>query len=279
MPDAGPVAVLPRRPLTVGELLDSAILLLRQHALVLVPLAAALAAAEQLLLLPLRAAADTTPPIWWLADGRFAAYWLLLAVGAATEAMIIALLGNPAARAAGAALLGRTPRARDLLRPGAARWGATLALALVAGAVMFTAALFGPAWFVGFALLGAIVPVLVVDRAPASRALPRAAGLAVRGGARASLVRLLGYLSWWILRVGLASGAIFGLAALDLLGPAFDVPVALVVWAAVNTVAYPALACLDAVLHLETRMRTEGLDILLSRVPAGTDPALLAADR
>jgi hypothetical protein len=37
------------------------------------------------------------------------------------------------------------------------------------------------------------------------------------------------------------------------------------VWALVNAVAYPALACLDAVLHLENRMRVEGLDIALSR--------------
>lgn len=47
-----------------------------------------------------------------------------------------------------------------------------------------------------------------------------------------------------------------------------------------NTVAYPALACLDAVIHLDNRMRTEGLDIRLARSPAGlAEPVLLAADR
>ncbi|MFI6262065.1 hypothetical protein [Micromonospora sp. NPDC051006] len=280
MPDAGPIAVLPRRPLTVGELLDSAVLLLREQARILVPFAAVLAVGEQLLLLPLRLTAGAGPPIWWFASGQFASYWLLLAVGAATEAVIITLLGNPAARAAGAALLGSAARPREVLRPAGARWGSTLLLAPVVGALMLTAALFGPAWFVGFALLGGLVPALVVDRVSAPRALPRAAALAVRGGARAGLIRLLGYLGWWVLRVGLATGAVLGLNRLDLFDAGWAVPVALLVWAGVNSVAYPALACLDAVLHMETRMRTEGLDILLSRAPAGTpEPVLRAAGR
>ena len=47
-----------------------------------------------------------------------------------------------------------------------------------------------------------------------------------------------------------------------------------------NSVAYPALACLDAVTHLDTRMRTEGLDIQLARTPAGLVAAgLPAVDR
>jgi hypothetical protein len=36
-------------------------------------------------------------------------------------------------------------------------------------------------------------------------------------------------------------------------------------WLMVNSVAYPVLACLDTVLHVETRMRSEGLDIALQR--------------
>ncbi|MFJ6955436.1 hypothetical protein ACISRB_28870, partial [Micromonospora aurantiaca] len=62
MPDAGPTAVLPRRPLTVGELLDAAVLLLRDQARVLVPLALLLALAEQAVLHPLRMLAGTEPP-------------------------------------------------------------------------------------------------------------------------------------------------------------------------------------------------------------------------
>ncbi|MER7330098.1 MULTISPECIES: hypothetical protein [unclassified Micromonospora] len=280
MPDAGPTAVLPRRPLTVGELLDSAVLLLRGQARVLVPLALALAVGEQLLLYPLRLAADVRPPVWFVNFEQFGAYWLLLAVGAATEAMIITLLGNPAARAAGGALFGRTVAPREVLRPAGARWGATVLLTALVGLAMWAAALFGPAWFFGFALLGAVAPALVVDRVHPLRAPLRAAALAVRGGGRAGGIRLLGYLSWWIVRLGLGIGVYYGLDALDLVDRAWAPWLSLAVWAGVNSVAYPALACLDAVLHLETRMRTEGLDIRLSRARAGTpETVLLTADR
>ncbi|MGW1057260.1 hypothetical protein [Micromonospora rubida] len=283
MPDAGPTAVLPRRPLTVGELLDSAVLLLRGHARVLIPAALVLATAEQFLLHPLRVAAGARPPGFVFHLGQLAPYWGLLAVGAATEAVIVLLLGNPAARAAGAALLGRTAGPGELVRPAGARPGATALLAAGVGAVMLVAALLGPGWVVAWALLGSVASALVVDRVAAARAPLRAAALALRAGCRAAAVRLLGYLVWWIVRVGLGVGVFYGLRALglvDLTDPAWAVPVSGAIWAGVNGVAYPALACLDAVLHLEGRMRTEGLDIRLSRAPAGLgEPALLAADR
>ncbi|PWU58869.1 hypothetical protein DLE60_19460, partial [Micromonospora globispora] len=272
MPDVGPTAVLPRRPLTVGELLDSAVLLLRGQARLLIPLAIPFALGEQLLLQPLRVMADARPPEYWLDAGRLGSYWLLLAVGAGTEAAIIALLGNPAARAAGAALLGHRAGVRELLRPAGARWLATLLLAPLVGLAVEIAALCGPAWFVAYGLLGAVIPALVVDRLPAHRAPLRALGLAVRSGARAAGIRLLGYVGWWLVRLAVGLGVFYGLTRLglvDLTDPAWAVAVATAAWAGVNAVAYPALACLDAVLHLETRMRTEGLDIRLSRIPAG----------
>ncbi|MEH1097748.1 hypothetical protein [Micromonospora sp. CPCC 205561] len=277
MLDAGPTAVLPRRPLTVGELLDSAVLLLRGQAHVLVPVALVLTVAEQLLLHPLRQVASTGPPAWLVEFERFGVYWVLLAVGAATEAAIILLLGNPAARAAGAALLGRAAGARELLRPAGARWGATGLLAVLTGLLMGGLALLGPAWIVGFALLGAVAPALVVDRVHPLRAPLRATALAVRGGGRAGWIRLLGYLVWWIVRLGLGIGVHVGLNSLDLVDPAWAWWLSMAVWAGVNAVAYPALACLDAVLHLETRMRTEGLDIRLSRARAGTPETVLLA--
>ncbi|WP_406037679.1 hypothetical protein OG799_23615 [Micromonospora sp. NBC_00898] len=283
MPEVSLTAVLPRRPLTVGELLDSAVLLLRGQARLLIPLAVLLALGEQLLLHPLRVLADAQPPEYWLDAGRWGWFWLLLAVGAATEATIIALLGNPAARGAGAALLGRRVGPRELLRPAGARWGATVAAAPAIGLAVLVAALLGPAWFVAYGLLGAVVPALVVDRVPASRAPLRALRLAVRSGGRAAGIRLLGYLGWWLIRLGIGLGVFHGLmllALVDLTDPAWALPVATAAWVGVNAVAYPALACLDAVLHLETRMRTEGLDIRLSRAPADPpEPTLLAVQR
>ncbi len=279
MPEAGPTAVLPGRPLTVGELLDSAVLLLRGHATALLPLAAALAVGEQLLLLPLRAAADVNPPLWVTDFSELGPFWFLLVVGAASEAMIIMLLGNPATRAAGSALLGHRATARQLLRPAGARWGATALLCPLIGATMMLASLLGPAWFVGFALLGAVTPALVLDRVGPLRAVSRSATLALRVDGRAAALRVLGYLVWWIIRVGLGWGLFAGLSALGLFPTGWAVAVAMLVWAVVNAVAYAALACLDAVVHLETRIRTEGLDIHLSRAPDGVPRATLLAVR
>ncbi|MDG4793168.1 hypothetical protein [Micromonospora sp. WMMD1082] len=278
MPETGPIVVLPGRPLTVGELLDSAVLLLRTRASVLLTLSAALAVGEQLLLLPLRTAAGATAPLWW-APGMsgLGFFWFLLAVGAATEAMIILLLGNPAARAAGGALLGHRVTAGELLRPGGARWGATALLGAMVGAVMLLVSLLGPGWLVGFALLGAVAPALVVDRVTPVRAIARSATLALRVDGRAAAVRVLGYLVWWIVRVGLGWGMFTGLTTLGMIPDGWSTAVAMLLWAAVNTVAYAALACLDAVVHLETRIRTEGLDIHLSRAPATGTPAQLLA--
>ncbi|MEH0829627.1 MULTISPECIES: hypothetical protein [unclassified Micromonospora] len=283
MPDVGPTAVLPRRPLTVGELLDSAVLLLRTQGRLLLPLGLLFAVAEQLLLYPLRLAAGVEPPTWLLRGDGFAALWFLLALGAASEAVIVTLLGNPAARAAGAALLGRRAGVRELLRPRGARYDATLLLAILVGLVVMLAGLMGPVWFVAYALFGSVAAALAVDRMPVERAVGRAARLALRGGGQAGAVRLLGYLGWWILRVGVALGALTGLDSFDLIDlddQALAQVAAITVWAGVNAVAYPALACLDAVLHLDNRMRTEGLDIRLARSPAGlAEPVLLAADR
>ncbi|MEQ4304914.1 hypothetical protein ABNF97_26615 [Plantactinospora sp. B6F1] len=265
MPDAAPIAVLPLRPLTVGELIDSAVLLLRDHARVLVPVALVLAALEQLLLYPLRLVAGATPPAYLPTFDRLPAYWFLLAVGAACEGVIIALLGNLTARAAGTVLLDPGSPARGLLRPRGARLPVALLVALLAGAVMFVASLIMPLWVVGFALLGSVAPAIVLDRVGPFRALWRSATLALRTGGRAAAVRILGYLVWWLLRIGLAVGAVTGLHSAGLLAAEWHLPVGLAVWTLTNGVAYPALACIDAVVYLEARIRTEGLDIVIDR--------------
>lgn len=267
-PGAGPPRpdpVLPLRPLTVGEQLDSAVLLFREHARPLVAVAAGLAVGEQALLHPLRVVAEVEPPAFLPLLDELPAYWLLLAVGAATEVVIIALLGNLTGRAATAELLGAPVSGAGLLRPRGARYPATLLVAAIGGAVMFVAALVGPTWLIAFALLGSLAPAVVVDRLGPVRALGRAVALATRSAAHAGLVRLLGYLVWWILRLGITLGVVAGLGRLDLLDPDWAMPLAAAVWAAVNSVAYPLLASLDAVLHVQTRVCTEGLDILVAR--------------
>ena len=262
-------AVLPLRPLTLGELLDAAVALLRGQARVLIGIAAVLAAVEQAVLYPLRAI-SAQPPYLVPYDDQLAVYWLAVAVGFGTELGIITLLDGLAARAAGPAMLGQRLPARAMLSPRGGRFGAVLliaALAAIAGTACALACLLP--WFALFALVGLAVPALVIDRVNPARAVWRSIVLSCRGGLRAAGVRFTGYLAWWAVRVGLGVGT---LAVLNLLVDGIDEGtrwlVAGVAWTLVNAVAYPAIACLDAVLHLETRMRTEGLDIALARATA-----------
>jgi hypothetical protein len=268
-------AVLPLRPLTVGELLDAAVALLRSQAKALIGFGLLLAAVEQVVLYPLRAI-SARPPYFIPYDDQLAVYWLAVAIGFGTELGIITLLDGIAARAAGPALLGQRLTPRAVLSPKGGRFGSVLliaVLAALAGAGCALACLVP--WFALFALVGLAVPALVIDRVSAPRAIWRSMVLSCRGGMRAAGVRTTGYLAWWAVRLGLGVGT---LAVLNLVvtgvGENTRWLVAGIAWAAVNAVAYPALACLDAVLHLETRMRTEGLDIALSRAYAtGTPPA------
>jgi hypothetical protein len=266
-------AVLPLRPLTVGELLDAAVALLRGQAKALIGIALVLAAVEQAVLYPLRAI-SARPPYFLPYDDQLALYWLAVAVGFGTELAIITLLDGVAARAAGPAMLGERLTTRQVLAPAGSRFGGVLLIAVLAGAAGTACALacLVP-WFVLFALIGLAVPALVIDRVGPGRALWRSVVLSCRGGLRAAGVRTTGYLAWWAVRLALGIGT---LAVLDIvvtgIGEGTRWLVAGVAWAAVNAVAYPAIACLDAVLHLETRMRTEGLDIALSRAYASGRP-------
>jgi hypothetical protein len=267
-------SAIPRRPLTAGELLDAALLVLRGHAAALLPLAAVLAVGEQWLLGPLRAwvGLDLLDPFRSI-DHNFGALWTLLCVGAGCEAVIIALVAAPAARAAGALLLDRPLTHRAVLDPRGLRPFATITLALFAGLVVATLSFAGPAWAVGFGFCALAVPVLVTDRVNPFRAIGRGVVLAGRSGARGVWILLIAYFTWWLIRmlVGTAGGAL--LSQLVPL-PTEAVGVLLTVMrVAVNTLAYAALACLAATLHLETRFRTEGLDIALGRGHgSATDP-------
>jgi hypothetical protein len=315
---------LPLRPQTTGELLDAATNLLRRNALPLIGAGLVLALVEQLALYPLRHAASTHPP-WYLpaVPGPVARYWLLLAVGFGTEAVIVTLLGGLAARASVADLTGAPPP-RPLIGRGS-RAGALALLALILGAGASVGSIVGLVpgllWYL---LAGLAAPALIVDRrepvrpggpstgpnlpgprtasgTPARPATPgrpatgpygtgrltaigpfaaigRSFTLVTSGRWRPGGVRLVGYLAWWLIRLGLGAGSI---ALISLLvhpaGTGWASLAAGAAWAIVNAIAYPALGCLDAVVHLETRMRVEGLDIALSRALRGqrpTEPAL-----
>jgi hypothetical protein len=273
----GGTGIIPLRAMTAGEILDAAVALLRRHAASLLTLSLTLAVLEQLMLSRLRTFAELSPPLYyWRINSEDIDWVPVVATGLASEAFIIAVLGAYAGAAAGPALLGRRVRERDVWRR--TRPLPALLLALLLAALTFGAAVAG---FIGvifvYGLAGLATVVLTVDRtANPFTALGRAVGRSTRSGMRGVLLRLLGYLVWLAIRLALGSGWI--LAAGTVTSVAgwmwwlnWAVPIA---WAIANAVAYAALACLDAVLLVEIRIRTEGLDITVNRARSlGKDPA------
>jgi hypothetical protein len=277
--------VLPLRPLTVGELLDSAVALLRTRGLLLVGLGVVVAAIEQAALFPLRRLADVDIN-YWPADDRWSAWTLLVAAGFATEAAIIAGLGGFAAAAAPRALLGpAAPRPEPPARPVLATAVLALVAGLACGLVVATTYLWPPTFYLFsvvtillwgwvYGSLGLAVPAAVIDRRGPLAALGRSFGLSSRGFLRTVRVRVLAYLGWFVIRLAWGSG-VLSLIELFYTPPSNTVDNVLMaaVFLVVNALAYPMLACLDAILQLEARMRTEGLDIALRQsLHRGVDP-------
>jgi hypothetical protein len=261
-----PTGVMPLRPLTFGELLDAAVSLLRTHARVFLGAAFLLAALEQAALYPLRQLAGITPPSYFPYADRLGAFWLTFATGLGTEAAILALLGGLTATAAGPALLGEHVPGRELLRRAGQRALPIIVIAAVAGILVGVGALAALIpWIFVYGLIGLAAPALIIDRVGPGRAIGRSFVLASRTGMRATWIRVGGYLSWLAIRLALGFG---GGAGLRLVVPQTGEWLAItsvVTWLLVNTIAYATLACFDPVLYLETRMRTEGLDIAVGR--------------
>jgi len=265
---------LPLRPMTLGELLDAAITLLRARAVPLFGAAAVLALLEQVLLAPLRVAAFLSPPYYLPARDHLGLWWGTTAVGFAAEAFILTLLGALAAAAAGPALIGRAVRHREL-------WSRTRPLATVCTAVLLGVAggagfLLGAVpWLILFGLFGLTTSVLVIDRSGNPfTALGRSARLAARGGIRGFWALLAAYVTWFAIRFALGSGWVPILSVFSGDDPGWLTWVTPAARTIVNTVAYSALACVAAVVSIETRIRTEGLDIAIGRARArGEDDA------
>jgi hypothetical protein len=272
---------LPLRPLTTGELLDAAVVLLRVHGRRLLLLGLLAAAAEQATLFPLRRLADIDSTFLPGDDGLFA-YGFVVVVGLFTETAAVAALSGVAARRAPKTLLGWAAPAQ----PPPRRRTTVLTLAVVAGllcastgwaflvlpvplevaglllASFATAAL----WPFVYGTIGLAVPVAVLDERGPMRALGRSIRLATSLGMRASWIRVVGYIAWLVIRLGLAV-ATMQLVKLFFSSPSnlVDIMIMSGAWLIVNTLAYTTLGCLDVAIHLESRMRTEGLDIALRR--------------
>lgn len=270
---------LPLRPLTIGELVDAAVLLVRARAVALLLPAAVLAGAEQLILWGIRDLA-AAPLVDGPPEDLIGPYWFVLAIGAGTEAMIIAALGPIAGRAAAANLITANASTRELLGTGIRQLPSLLLIVPIVGLLVGVATLFGPLWLAGYAVFGLAGALLTLERRGPLGALGRAARLAFQGGMRATGVRILGYSSWLLLRLAFFLGLMFGASLLDLDRAvlAWVLPIGLLV---INAAAYASLAALDATTALELRIRLEGLDLWLARARAGgtVDTEILVATR
>jgi hypothetical protein len=245
---------LPLRPMTLGELLDAAMTLLRTRAPLLLITSAVLAIGEQLLLAPARAGAYLSAPYYGPAGDHVGAWWAVTALGFGLEAAIITLL----AALAGAALFGLPGRPL-----------AAAGTAVLVGIICMISAYAGfLPWIFAYALFGLAGPALTVDRA--ANAIGRSAALASRSGLRGCRILLAGYLTWFAIRIALGAGWTEVAATVFGARPAWASWLAPVAWALADTVAYAALACVAAVLLRDIRIRTEGLDIAIRR---GYDPA------
>lgn len=245
--------------MTVGELLDAATTLLRTRAALLLGCGFLVALLEQVLLFWLRQTADIVFVVW-PNEHRLDWYVVLLVTGFVTELVGIAVLGALAASAAPRALLGPSAPARPV-----PVWSAvTLTVLIGVVAAVGAISVFGGP--VVYLLLGLAMPALVIDRVGPGRALLRSVRLSTRQVMRAAWVRLLGYVSWLLIRLatGTACWALLD-RFVDTGTARGDHLVTGLAWLVVNSLAYPTLACLDVVLHLDLRMRTEGLDLTLRR--------------
>ncbi|GIG65642.1 hypothetical protein [Phytomonospora endophytica] len=277
--------VLPLRPMTVGELLDAAATLLRAHWKPLLAGSFGLAAVEQVIMTWMRLSTQDALAPRYSSDlfGEPTVLWLWMIAGLTTEILIITVLGVPASRAALATVLDRPAPGFAELYVRGVPWGRVVVVAvIIAPVAALTAAMCGLPWFVVYAFGGLIVPVLIIDGAPLGTAIGRGLALAGRAGCRAAGVRLLGYGSWLLVRLAITCGAWSAADQIASYSSILEGNLLLVLggaYLAINTMAYAMLACLDAVTLIETRIRTEGLDIVLTRAAARGDAPNLAPPR
>ncbi len=276
--------VLPLRPMTIGELLDSAAGLLRSRWQVLLGMSFALAFAEQIAMTTLRIfTIDAILPKYHgqiLGDGPLTWIWIVIALG--SELFIITLLSAVATRTAAESVVGNDPTALPPATLTAREWRNAAPAALVIAVLGGLAALacFLP-WIAVFALFGLVVPALVVERSEPLRAFGRSMRFFKYSFGRTAYVRVLSYATWLLVRGAITLGAIVLVQSniVDFSSFLFDNFLILlgVAYLVVNSVAYAMMACVDAAIYFEARVRYEGLDVAVARMRARNAPISLAA--
>lgn len=274
--------VLPLRPLTVGEVLDTAAALLRSRWRVLLSMAVGLAAIEQFFMTWLRMATieQVRPRYFGEILGDWSVLWAWIVAGLTFEIFIVTLLSGPATRTATAAIAGEDPATLSWWTLTGPQWRRVVgfsAILAVAGALAAAACLVP--WLAVYGLFGLAVPALIADRLSPARAFFRSPKLFARSSTRTAVIRLLAWWSWQIIRLAVTCGGVLLLQYVDFSTVLFDYFLVMlgVLYLAVNTAGYALMACVDAVIHIEARVRSEGLDVAVSRMRSRGDPIVLAA--
>jgi hypothetical protein len=264
---------LPWRPMTVSEVLDAAVDVLRARPVQLLAIALLLASLEQLVLYPLRTSLVGGQHNYrYDLIGLHHQVWTVLAAGMGTEAFAIGVLGAFAAVAARCQLLASVPQTSPAPR---ARLTGAIVLSFVIGvvaAVTFWAG--GILWVCCFMLTGLVMPTLVNDVLLGSRgpgrptarlsvfgAFRRGVVLVIRAGLRPGGIRLMSHAILSMLRLLIAW------VGVQVLPEFIPIPIAAeyAIWIVVNATMYACIASGDAASHLETRIRVEGLDLEMNR--------------
>lgn len=276
--------VLPLRPMTIGELLDTAAALLRSRWRALLMMSFTLALVEQVIMTTLRMLTIDEVKPRYLGDltNDPVTLWLWIVVGLTTEIIIISLLAAPATRTAIAAIRGEDPEQLTLWTASSRQWSQSMVFAAILGlmGIVAAAACFVP-WLAVYAVFGLSVPALIADGLPAGQAFWRSPKLLRRSGGRTAGIRLLAYFSWLLIRLTVTCGAIVLVQSnfIDFSTVLFDyfMVVLGLAYLAINTAGYAMLACVDAVLHIETRIRVEGLDVAVARMRSRGESVSLSA--
>lgn len=277
--------VIPLRPMTVTELLDSGAALLRARWRSLLGLSLLLATVEQIGMTTLRLLTiDRVRPRYYGEPfGSPSLMLLWLVVGLTSEMFIICLLAGPATRTAVAALTDEPPgRLGRWILPGA-DWLRVAAVAAILAAVgALGAVLCVLPWFLVWVLVGTAVPALIAERLSAGASILRSLRLVRMSAGRTAGIRLLAYATWLLVRFTMTYGAIVLVTSnvIDFTTVLFDyfLVVLGLAYLAVNTAGYALMACVDAVTLVEARVRYEGLDVAVARMRSHGRPIRLTAE-
>ncbi|MFS8104793.1 hypothetical protein LFM09_47600 [Lentzea alba] len=285
--------VLPLRPLTVGEVLDGSVDVLRTHAKIVFTASVAVAVVTQLVVLAFTLPfvddlnvlgsldPDTVTPdqyLQQLTNGYFAVFGGSLA-GQFAKVLGLTVMSGFMSVIVGRSVLGQSITPREVWAEFRPRLGAVLGVSalftLMVGAGLFLCFLPGVALWVMFALA---VPALALERCGAGRSLSRSMELLKHNG----WPRVLGVLALsYVVSLILENVITVPFAAVGLLdsflrgGPELLTATTLVASAVGGVIAVavttPFHAGVTAILYVDRRMRGEGLDIDLRRA-AGHAP-------